>query len=104
MSEQMGEKAGLWETLIDRRVEKTGCSRTDAERLLRNTVGSIHAEAGTLPEALWRYKFCRPMDSREYAARLLRETPSVRPEYVDVDALAERQRLTLPPERTETDE
>lgn len=76
-------------TLVARRIEKTGGDAAGAERLLRNLVGSIHVEAGTLPEALWRAKFCRPADSREAARRLIRDE-ATRPEYVDLDALAAR--------------
>ena len=31
----------------------------EADGLLTTLASSIHAEAGTLAEALWRYGFCR---------------------------------------------
>lgn len=56
-----------------RRAELAGISWEQASEELDDLLHSIHVEAGTLPEALHRARFCRPADSREVAAQLLRE-------------------------------
>lgn len=64
---------GTREDCIARRVEKAGEAPELAAWKLDALLDSIHVEAGTLPEALWRGRFCRPVDSRIVAAKLLRE-------------------------------
>lgn len=61
--------------LIANRVAATGDYPADADAYLANLLNSVHVDAGTLPEALWRARFCRPADSRDVARALLASIP-----------------------------
>jgi hypothetical protein len=43
-----------------------------AQDTLDELLRSVHVQAGTLPEALWREGFCAPADSQDVASRLIR--------------------------------